>query len=400
MNRFVLPPYIPPSLIMRQAMTLTTFKEITGWRGLGYWLRYIKTLLNVAAGAIGLGCFGYPVHPVYEVTSNCNLRCVHCHARGGEKGDRELRTEEAKKIIENLAHVDDFRMLVFTGGEPLIRNDLLDLVRYARNMGFSIVIATNGVLITRDVVRKMVENGVEGVAVSIDFTSPDQHDDYRGVRGALRSAIKGIINARREKMYTQINITLSRRNLNQLKQLLEISDKLEAHVTLLYQLMPSGRGEQLINEALSISEFYYVIKTLENIQSTVKPIIIPVGLPEFFAYLALKKNLNPRLASLIFKGCIAGRGMFYIKPNGDVWPCPFLPINTGNLLEKNAEEIWRGEVFNIFRDRRNLKGFCRECNLREVCGGCRARSYAYSGDPLSSDPSCFLNRNLSRDKYL
>lgn len=391
MGRIVLPPYIPPSLLIKQVSTLMTFKNITGWRGLGYWLKSANRLINVAAGAIGLGCFGYPIHPVFEITSNCNLRCMHCHANGGERLYRELDTDEAMKVIENLANVKDFRMLVFTGGEPLVRKDLFKLTRHAYNLGFRTVIATNATLIDREVSRKMRENGVEGVAVSIDFVDPAKHDSYRGVKGAFEKAIRGLDNVRREGLYVQINITLSRRNVDQLKQLLNLTDRLGAHVVLLYQLMPSGRGEELIDEILDQDGFLQVMDLLKESQETINPMVIPVGLPEYFAYLIHKNNLNLKLAPIVFKGCIAGRGMFYIKPNGDVWPCPFIPINAGNLLEKTSEEIWSGPIFNMLRDRENLKGVCGRCSYREVCGGCRARAYAYTGDLFSPDPLCPLN---------
>jgi len=391
-SRKVLPLHVPPTFMVRQAASLMAFKYATGWNGLGRWIKNIPVLLKISAGAIGIGCFGYPIHPVFEVTSNCNLRCLHCHARGGEFRSDELDTRSAKKVIESLADVREFRTLVFTGGEPLVRRDIFQLMKYASDIGFYTILATNATLITREIARRLREVKIGGIAASIDFVDPVMHDEYRGVAGAFETTLKGILNAQKEGLYIQINITISKRNINQLGELTMLADKIGAHVILLYQLIPSGRGENLFNEALDSEYFKILIERLHNIQSRINPVTIPVGLPEYFAYLTKSMDLNPKIASHIFKGCIAGRGMYYIKPNGDVWPCPFLPIPAGNLKEKSAKEIWRSSVFNMFRDRSRLRNQCSRCIYREVCGGCRARAYAYTRDPLESDPCCPLYR--------
>ena len=390
--RRVLPLYVPPTLLLRQATSLLAFKYVTKWHGLNKWLADLPKLLRIAAGAIGIGCFGYPIHPVYEVTASCNLRCLHCHARGGERFKNELDTRGAKKVIENITTVPEFRTLVFTGGEPLVRRDIFELTEYASEVGFYTVLATNATLITQEVAKKLKKCKVWGIAASIDFVEAAKHDEYRGVAGAFKAALKGILNAQKEGLYIQINITLSKRNFTQFQELVKLADKLGAQVILLYQLIPAGRGENLFNETLTSESFNTLIKELLKIQGEINPVIIPVGLPEYFAYLTKSLNMNVKATSNIFRGCIAGRGMFYIKPNGDVWPCPFLPLSGGNLLDKSAREVWRSPLFNLFRNRVNLKGPCKTCGYREVCGGCRARAYAYTRDPLASDPFCPLYR--------
>jgi len=390
--RRVLPLHLPPTLLLKQASALMAFRYATKWGGLSRWLSNIHKLLQISAGAIGMGCFGYPIHPVYEVTASCNLRCIHCHARGGEIFKDELDTGDAKKVVENIAGVREFRTLVFTGGEPLVRRDIYELMRYASDIGFHTVLATNATLITQGVARRLKENKVKGVAASIDFVEPARHDEYRGVSGAFEAALRGISNAQREGLYIQVNITISKRNITQLRELTKLADKIGAQVVLLYQLIPSGRGENLFDETLTSNSFANLIKELHSIQGEISPVTVPVGLPEYFAYLTKSLNLNTKIASNVFKGCIAGRGMFYIKPNGDVWPCPFIPISAGNLLRRSAKDVWRSPLFNLFRNRENLKGPCKTCGYREVCGGCRARAYAYTRDPLASDPCCPLHR--------
>lgn len=388
----VLPFYAPPTLIMRQVAALTAFKVVTKWTGLSWWARHALKLCRISAGAMGIGCFGYPIHPVYEVTLDCNLRCIHCHVRGGERIYEELSTDEAKKAIRNLMSVKEFRTLVFTGGEPLVREDIYGLMSYASSLGFYTVLATNATLITEEAARKLRKAKVRGIAASLDFIDAEKHDAYRGSPGAFDAALKGIANARNEGMYIQINITASRRNFDQIEGLLKLADQIGAHVVLLYQLIPVGRGETLFNEAFNSEAFASLMARIRDAQSFIRPVVIPVGLPEYFVFLMRSSRLNPKLASA-FKGCIAGRGMFYIKPNGDVWPCTFLPLKAGNLLENSASEIWRSPLFDMFRSRENLKGPCGMCEYVSVCGGCRARAYAYTGDPLAYDPCCPYAQN-------
>jgi len=396
----VLPFYIPPTLVLRQVSSLLAFKELTGWPGLDRWLPEAGLLLRTAAGAIGFGCFGMPIHPVYEVTAACNLRCKHCHARGGKPYPDELDTEGAKDVIRKLAEVPEFRVLVFTGGEPLVRPDIYELISYAKSLGFSVVLATNATLITKSVAKKLRELGVEGIAASIDFVKPEHHDEYRGVPGAFQRAIEGIKNAASEGLYIHINVTLSKLNLDQLEDLMRLSDRLGAYVVFLYQLLPFGRGEELKNLLLTREEFLQVMERVKKIQREVKPVIVPVGLPEYFAYL-LKDSPLFKIYSPFFKGCSAGSGMFYIKPNGDVWPCAFVPIKAGNLREQSALEIWRNSpVFRALRDRSNLRGPCATCKYRDVCGGCRARTLALTGDLFASDPMCPLASNETQLKLI
>ncbi|HAL62509.1 MAG TPA: radical SAM protein [Chloroflexi bacterium] len=398
MKRKVRPFYIPPSLVTRQVASILAFRLATRWKGLPFWTNNLPKLFRVAAGAVGIGCFGFPIHPVYEVTPRCNLRCKHCHVRADENVYGELNTADAKRVIKSLAEVPEFRMLVFTGGEPLVRGDIYDLLLYAKGLGFSTVIATNGTLIDKEAARSLKESGTMGIAASVDCVDPQKHDSFRGLGGAFEKTIHGIENARQEGLYIQINITISRYNLHDLEEMLLLADRLEAQVVLLYQLVPVGRGEEIENAALKPEEFAQVIEQTHRVQEKIRPVVVPVALPEYFAYLS-KNELSPRIASLFFKGCIAGRGMYYVKSNGDVWPCAFVPIKAGNLLESSALDIWRnGQVFVRLRGRRNLKKPCGDCLHREVCGGCRGRAYAYANDLFASDPGCPFVEQKSRGR--
>ncbi len=390
-QRVVKPFYQPPTLLYRQLRSALLIRRLTGWSMLPWWATQSGKIFRIAAGCQGVGCFGYRVHPVWEVTSRCNLKCEHCHARGGE-GDAkdELTTEEGKrKVIDALAEVSDFKSLIFSGGEPLVREDIFELIEHAKTRGFYPIVATNATLITKEVARKLKTAGTLGIAASIDSTIDEVHDGFRKHVGALRMARDGIANAAAEGMYIQVNITASKINKNELPEILGYADQLRAHVILLYQFIPSGRGEDNSGLELSKEEFRNEILMAGKVQKGLHPAIAPVGLPEYWALHNVLKNKG--IQSDLLRGCICGNGMFYVKPNGDVWPCAFVPIAGGNLRTTSPQDIWtRTKLFGDLRNRENLKGKCHDCSQREVCGGCRARAYARTGDLFAEDDRCPL----------
>ncbi|RLE48045.1 MAG: hypothetical protein DRJ31_07935 [Candidatus Methanomethylicota archaeon] len=381
-----------PELIMRQAATALAFKTATGWKFEDRWLKSLGKMLKVAAGAKAAGCFGYEPHPVLEVTGRCNLKCPHCEVKGGEVEEDPPLTR-VYKMIDSIATVPEFKMLVLTGGEPLIRQDICEIIKYAKDAGFEVTIATNGTLISKELAKKLSSLDITGVAISLDFIEPELHDKFRGMPGTWEKAMEGAKNAVEEGLYLQINIALSKLNLHELPQLLRLADDLGSCVVLLYQFQPYGRGSSKKELALTPQEFLKVIEETAELQKELKTLVIPIGLPEYFAYLSTK---TPPLNKM-FRGCIAGRGMFYVKWYGDVWPCAFLQLSIGNILKEKAAKIWsENELLNKLRDRNNLQEPCKTCKYRENCGGCRSRAYLLTGDPLAADPICpfTLNRNL------
>lgn len=389
--RTVRPFYDPPSLLVKQLRSALLIRRLTGWTKLPWWTTQAGKIFQIAAGCQGVGCFGYPVHPVWEVTAKCNLTCDHCHARGNEaQYADELTTEEGKKlVIDRLAEVGDFKSLIFSGGEPLVREDIFDLVGHAKRRGFYPIMATNATLITPTVAARLRQAGLLGIAASIDSTRDSVHDAFRKLPGALKMAKEGIANAAAEGMYVQINITASKMNKGELSDIISYADELRAHVILLYQFIPSGRGAESAGLELTAEEFRQEIFEAGTLQKELHPVIAPVGLPEYWALLNATRNAGR--SSDVLRGCVCGNGMFYIKPNGDVWPCAFVPVSGGNLRRMTPREIWdKAEPFKSLRNRDNLKGICHACSQRSMCGGCRARALAHSGDLFAQDPLCPL----------
>ncbi|MDH7592898.1 MAG: radical SAM protein [Methanomicrobiales archaeon] len=239
------PFYMPPSLLLRQAASALVLGLLTEWRYLPRWLmRHGVRCMRGAAGALGMGCIGFPNHPVWEITARCNLDCIHCHARGSSRAGTELSTEEGMKLLGELAVVREFRMCAFTGGEPLLRDDLFELLAYARGLGFSSTIATNGTLVDREIALRLKSCGVEIAAVSLDGGDAKTHDAIRGVRGAFDGAIEGISVLHRAGIPIHINITAMEQNLEEMESILELVNELDAAILLMYQLVPIGRAER------------------------------------------------------------------------------------------------------------------------------------------------------------
>lgn len=395
----------PPSLIVKQLGGVLYFRHLVKWNKFGKWFTtHSFKSLPVAAGATGMGCIGFPAHPAWEVTAACNLRCIHCHAASGKPAPDELTTDEAKRFIDELSKVNEFRMLVYTGGEPLMRPDLFQLLKHSKKAGLANVIATNGTLINEDVAFRMKDAGVVGVAVSLDSSQKDIHNRIRSHSQAFELAMEGIRSVRKAGILLQINVTAMEYNIPTMDELIELADKAGSGIMLLYQLVPVGRGSRIEKATLNINENERLLKFLAEKQKYISTIIEPVAGPQYWPYLMevnhKKHPIWRKFAEYVFHGCAAGRGFVYIKANGDVWPCPFVEVSAGNVKTESFKSIWENsEIFVNLRNREEaLHGACGECSYRKICGGCRGRAMAYSGDYLGEDPSCFIHKNVSSER--
>jgi radical SAM protein with 4Fe4S-binding SPASM domain len=386
-------------MVARQLASIAFFSNLTGWKRWGSWfVRHSFKSLPVAAGAIGMGCIGFPNHPVYEITNRCNLNCIHCHTSGGDIKGNELDTREAKKLIDGLAEIREFRMLVFTGGEPLVREDLFEILRYSKSKGFINMIATNGTLITNEVARDLKKAGVAGAAISLDSTDSHLHNRIRQDEKAFELAMKGIREIKKAKMLLQINTTAMEYNFDKLEGLIQLADDLDSGIMLMYQLVPVGRGDGIKEATLDLRANEKLIKYLAGLQQNISVVVETVAGPQYWPYLMEINSKNSpfhmKLAKKVFHGCSAGRGLVYIKADGEVWPCPFVELNAGDVRKEPVDYIWKNsEVFKKLRNREKmLKGKCGSCDYNTICGGCRGKALALSGDYLDEDKFCFIKR--------
>lgn len=399
-ERRVEPFWWPPTLIIRQAVSALYIGTLTRWRGFFSWFsKFGFRCLPGSAGSLGMGCIGFPAHPVWEMTTACNLRCLHCHTSGGDPGDDELGTAEAKEMITDLASIPAFRMMAFTGGEPLVRHDIYELLAFSQSLGFTNTMATNATLIDKAIAQKLKRYGVVIAAVSLDGCTAETHDMVRGEPGAFNRAIRGIRALHHAGILLHVNITVMNYNIQQMELLTRLVEDLDAGILLMYQLVPVGRGRDVNEAALDLEENERLIRFMARAQRSASAVMEPVAGPQYWPYLlqraCVKNGPALRLAEKFFHGCTAGRGFTYIKPNGDVWPCPFVEVSCGSVRKQAFREIWESSAVlqNLRNRERLLKGRCGECAYRRVCGGCRGRAWALTGDYLAEDPSCFIHTN-------
>jgi radical SAM protein with 4Fe4S-binding SPASM domain len=343
-----------------------------------------------------MGCIGYPGHPAWEVTSACNLNCIHCHVAGGKPGPEELSTDEGKRLIDDLATTGIFRNLVYTGGEPLVRPDIFELLKHSKEAGFANILATNGTLIDEETAWKLKEHGVVCNAIGLDAANPSINNFIRNNPRVFDLVMRGMESTKKAGILLQVNTTAMEYNMPHLPELIDTADKNGASIMLMYQLVTIGRGGKIESASLGRDENRDLCELISSKQKRVKTVIEPVACPQYWPYILEKRGLNSglwlKLAEKVFFGCSAGRGFAYIKSNGDVWPCPFVEITAGNVREKSFAEIYdKSDVFVNLRNReRTLKGSCKGCRYNSICGGCRAKAKVYTGDYLAEDPCCFI----------
>jgi radical SAM protein with 4Fe4S-binding SPASM domain len=349
-----------------------------------------------------------PFLVVWDFTHSCNLACKHCYSNSGSAVAGELTTEEAYAVIDQLA---DFGVtaLAFSGGEPLCRKDFFDVASYAVKHGLYVSVATNGTLLTSANVKKLKEIGVNYVEISIDGATSQSHDTFRGVHGAFDAAITGLKNCIEANLCACVATTITKENQGELPKILELAEKMGAARFTFFNFIPTGRGKQLYCEDLTPEEREEILVFLLNkILTKCKVSILTTapqlarvalqrqkGVDEFYMPMAHMQTSKVGSKAVVLAdfigGCGAGRLYCSISPEGDVHPCVFLPIKVGNLKNEKFEDIWlHSKVFAALRNRENLKGPCGKCTYKNVCGGCRARAYAYFGDYTASDIGCVI----------
>ncbi len=325
-------------------------------------------------------------HISWNVTKRCNLYCKHCYRESSpdEEVNNELTTEEGKKLLRDMKKAN-LGTIVFSGGEPLLRQDIFELIEYADSLGIMPLMGSNGTLITPEVAKKLKKSGLKAIAISVDSLNKEIHDEFRGEKGSLEKAMTGIKNSIDAGLRVQVNTTISRCNLDDLDEVMEYADKIGALSCHMLFLVDVGRGKDIEVTRLSKAEYRKTIHKIigKDLAIKVKPTCAPQYKVE-----AMFKDI-PTVGS---RGCIAGISYCSILPNGDVHICPYTPVKVDSIRARDFNDIWEtNEVFLKLRDFTQYKGRCGRCQYIDLCGGCRARAFSATGDWLAEDPYCLLD---------
>jgi len=347
-----------------------------------------------------------PFLVVWNLTDACNLSCRHCYQRAGPKRPDELPTSEKLRVVEELAKVGVVSV-AFSGGEPLMAEDFFDVAAKVKEEGMYLAIATNGTLITGDVAKRLRALGTDYVEVSLDFANAKDHDEFRGVEGAFERTLQGIRNCVAEGIFTCIATTVTKLNLQQVPEIIELAKRLKVRRFIAFNFIPTGRGSDAAELDLTPEQREQLLTRLFH-ENRVGDIEVLSTAPQY-ARVSLESsggvNVAPthfyvgeaswdlKLLAEFIGGCGAGRLYCALQPNGDVSPCVFMPgLRIGNLKKESLTDIWHdSHVLSKLRNRESFQGNCGKCEYRFICGGCRARALAYFGDLLAPDPGCIRN---------
>jgi radical SAM protein with 4Fe4S-binding SPASM domain len=313
----------------------------------------------------------------WNLTRKCNLKCSHCYINATTQNfTDELSTEESKLLIDQVSEVSR-PLLILSGGEPLLRKDVFELIRYGTEKGLKMAMGSNGFLLDNAVAKQLKEAGIKTVSISLDSKIPEQHDEFRGVSGSWEKAISAIKALRENDVLVQVNTTVTQQNYNEIDDIMSLAEEIGVENFHLFFLVPTGRGAKITD--ISPAMYEDMIKTTFTKAVKHRLNVKPSCAPQFMR-IAEEMALGLDMRQWI-RGCIAGLYYCRIYPNGEVTPCPYLPIKLGNVRETTFKDVWfNSRVFKALRDFNNLKGKCGVCDYRSLCGGCRARAYGLSSD--------------------
>jgi putative heme d1 biosynthesis radical SAM protein NirJ2 len=326
----------------------------------------------------------------WNTTKKCNLYCRHCYRDSGPEADsrNELSTAQGKTLLEQIVKAG-FKLLILSGGEPLLRQDLFDLASYAVSIGLRPVLGSNGILIDQLMADKIFASGVKGIAISLDSASALYHDRFRGQIGAWEKTIQGIKNSIAAGLRVQINTTLTENNFDQFSNIVDLVTDMGVQALHPFFLVPTGRGVNIEEESLKKEQYFKMIDMILRKQKETRIELKPTCAPQFLP-MAKEMGLQMRFT----RGCLAGVGYCCILPNGDVHICPYLPVKVGNVKEVPFDKIWeQSAIFKNLRDYQKYEGRCGKCPNVTICGGCRARAYYYNQENyMAEEPWCYRFR--------
>jgi len=321
-----------------------------------------------------------------EVTKRCNLSCLHCRASSGPSPDvTELSLPEWKRILQDIRSFSS-PTIILTGGEPLLRDDLFDLIAFGTGLGLRMVLATNGTLLDESMARRLRQEGIRRVSLSLDGKDAASHDSLRGWKGSFESVMKASEVMRREGLSFQINTTVTTMNAFELEDIYRLLFSIGASAWHLFFVVPVGRASALKAKELDAQDYEAVLRWLRKREEEGRIELKVTCAPHY------NRVVKESGGEVKGGGCLAGRHFLFISHEGIAQPCGYLEVRSGNVREDGVRRVWEeSEAFLKLRDLSSYKGKCGRCRYLSLCGGCRARAYEAYGDFLQEEPYCLFN---------
>lgn len=327
-----------------------------------------------------------------NLTRRCNLACAHCYMDAEQRGSAaagELQYPELASLFAEIGSRAPGTILVLTGGEPLMRADLEDLVEAGARSGLRMVLGTNGVLLKPARAEALKAAGLEGMGISLDSAGPSHHDSFRGVDGAFQKTCAAVRYCREAGLHAQIHFTVTRKNRHELAAAVELARDLGAGILNFFFLVCVGRGDGRMD--LTASEYEQALREIAALQKSARGILVQTRCtPHFKRILWQEDPTGPytRATGYDGGGCPAATHYCRITPTGEATPCPYMELSAGNIRQGGFWRIW--DTSRLFQSMRNpalLHGRCGSCEFKSLCGGCRAKALV-AGDLMGEDPSC------------
>jgi heme b synthase len=342
-----------------------------------------------------------------EVTRRCNLRCIHCRAAStGDAPEGRLSLDDYRAFFADVASLAS-PVVILTGGEPLLRADVFDIAAAARQEGLRVALSTNGTLLDAGMAARIKAAGIEACSISLDGSGAGVHDDFRKQAGSFASALRGVETLQAAGVPVQINTSLTRRNADDLENVLGLVKRLRVRAWHVFMIVPTGRaGSVADDELIDAAGYERILNRIYEWNRDEDFEIKPTCAPQYYRILRQRAEgdgipvdaehfgINART-----RGCLAGFGFAFLSFSGEVFPCGYYPVAAGRLSDRKFSGIWRDSpLFSKLRDLSGYKGACGRCKYLRVCGGCRARALAESGDDLAPEPHCGYKGTADREE--
>ncbi|MGR3220602.1 MAG: radical SAM protein [Candidatus Anammoxibacter sp.] len=347
----------------------------------------------------------------WNITKKCNLHCAHCYIDSSEQtkiessadatinptNNLELSTDECLNIIDQIAEVNPRIIIILTGGEPLLREDIFDLIKYAKDKGMTVFLGSNGCLFNDKVIENLKASGITGVGISLDSLNTNIHDSFRGTKGAWDGAVKAALMCKESNIGFQIQTTVTNKNINEIPDIIKFANDIGASAFQLFFLVCTGRGQGLTD----ITPAQYedtLTKLYETQKKFTGSMLVGAKCAPHYKRIVFNLDQDSPLLKAYAGGCPAGTNYCRINSEGKVTACPYMETIAGDLKKESFSKIWSdstslGELREL-----NLKGKCAKCEFKSICKGCRARALATNNDQMSEDPWCLYKPDPANNK--